>query len=327
MVEDTRIDVTVPFAAFEEWWAPYTLGVGPAGQYVAALDDDARARLKELCAARLPDGPFDVTARAWTVLARAWRACRPVRMGNSRAWTSSPPTPTATPGSPPSPCPSRWPTPQPTCAPSWSRRAPATRRGSRSRSSPSSCLSGYALDDLFLQDPLLDAVQVALAELVEASADLTTVLVVGAPLAHGNRVLNAAVVVHAGRILGVAPKSYLPTYREFYERRWFAPGDDVTGTIVLAGHEAPIGPDLLFAATDVPGLVLHVEVCEDMWVPVPPSAEAALAGATVLANLSGSPITIGRAEDRRRCWCARRRRAAWPPTCTPPPARGSRRPT
>lgn len=71
VVEDTRIDVTVPFAAFEEWWAPYTLGVGPAGQYVAALDDDARARLKELCAARLPDGPFDVTARAWTVLARA----------------------------------------------------------------------------------------------------------------------------------------------------------------------------------------------------------------------------------------------------------------
>ncbi|HTW18080.1 MAG TPA: NAD(+) synthase [Nocardioides sp.] len=164
---------------------------------------------------------------------------------------------------------------------------------------PELCLSGYALDDLFLQDPLLDAVQVALAELVEASADLTTVLVVGAPLVHGNRVLNAAVVVHAGRILGVAPKSYLPTYREFYERRWFGPGDDVTGTIVLAGHEAPIGPDLLFAATDVPGLVLHVEVCEDMWVPVPPSAEAALAGATVLANLSGSPITIGRAEDRR----------------------------
>jgi len=164
---------------------------------------------------------------------------------------------------------------------------------------PELCLSGYAIDDLFLQDPLLDAVQQSLAELVEASADLRPVLVVGAPLAHGNRVLNTAVVVQGGRVLGVAPKSYLPTYREFYERRWFAPGDHVAGTALVAGQEVPIGPDLLFAASDVQGLVLHVEVCEDMWVPVPPSAEAALAGATVLANLSGSPITVGRADDRQ----------------------------
>lgn len=164
---------------------------------------------------------------------------------------------------------------------------------------PELCLSGYALDDLFLQDPLLDAVRVAIDELVAASAELTPVLVVGAPLAFGNRILNTAVVVHRGVVLGVAPKSYLPTYREFYERRWFAPGDDVRGVVEIAGQEVPVGPDLLFAATDVPGLVLHAEVCEDMWVPVPPSAEAALAGATVLANLSGSPITVGRAEDRR----------------------------
>jgi len=164
---------------------------------------------------------------------------------------------------------------------------------------PELCLSGYAIDDLFLQDALLDAVQAALADVVAASVDLRPVLVVGAPLLHGNRVLNTAVVVHRGRVLGVAPKSYLPNYREFYERRWFAPGDDVRGMTTVAGQRAPIGPDLLFAATDVRGLVLHVEVCEDMWVPVPPSAQAALAGATVLANLSGSPITVGRAEDRR----------------------------
>jgi NAD+ synthase (glutamine-hydrolysing) len=164
---------------------------------------------------------------------------------------------------------------------------------------PELCLSGYAIDDLFLQDTLLDAVLDAVATVVEASLDLAPVLVVGAPLVHGNRVLNAAVVIHRGRILGVVPKSYLPTYREFYERRWFAPGDDVRGTTILAGQEVPIGPDLLFEAVDVRGLVLHVEVCEDMWVPVPPSAEAALAGATVLANISGSPITVGRAEDRR----------------------------
>ncbi|WP_121258477.1 NAD(+) synthase [Nocardioides ferulae] len=163
---------------------------------------------------------------------------------------------------------------------------------------PELCLTGYAIDDLFLADTLLDAVEDALGELVAASTDLLPVIVVGAPIAHGNRVLNAAVVIHRGRVLGIAPKSYLPTYREFYERRWFAPGDEVRGTHVVAGQEVPIGPDLLFRAEDVRGLVLHVEVCEDMWVPVPPSAEAALAGATVLANLSGSPITIGRASDR-----------------------------
>ena len=125
-------------------------------------------------------------------------------------------------------------------------------------------------------------------------------LVVGAPLRHRNRIYNCAVVVHRGRVLGVAPKSYLPNYREFYERRQIAPGDDERGgTIRVGGADVPFGPDLLFAADDVPGLVVHVEVCEDMWVPVPPSAEAALAGATVLLNLSGSPITVGRAEDRK----------------------------
>ena len=159
-------------------------------------------------------------------------------------------------------------------------------------------LTGYAVDDLFLQQPLLEAVHAGIAAIVEASRELTPVVVVGAPLVHGTRVLNCAVVVHRGEVLGVAPKSYLPTYREFYERRWFAPGDDVVGEIVVAGATVPIGADLIFRATDVPHLNLHVEVCEDMWVPVPPSAQAALAGATVLANLSGSPITIARAEDR-----------------------------
>jgi NAD+ synthase (glutamine-hydrolysing) len=165
---------------------------------------------------------------------------------------------------------------------------------------PELSLTGYAIDDLLLQDTLLDAALEAVATVVAGSVDLTPVIVMGAPLVHGTRVLNCAVVVHRGRVLGVAPKSYLPTYREFYERRWFAPGDDRRGaTIRLLGEDVPLGPDLLFDATDVPGLVVHVEVCEDMWVPVPPSAEAALAGATVLCNLSSSPITIARAEDRR----------------------------
>ncbi|MBF4766833.1 NAD(+) synthase [Nocardioides agariphilus] len=161
-------------------------------------------------------------------------------------------------------------------------------------------LCGYSIDDLLMQDTLLDGVLEAIDTIVEGSAQLLPVLVVGAPLVHGTRVLNCAVVIHRGRVLGVAPKSYLPTYREFYERRWFAPGDDRRGsTIRLGGREVPFGPDLIFRATDLRGFALHVEVCEDMWVPVPPSAEAALAGATVLANLSGSPITVARAEDRR----------------------------
>jgi NAD+ synthase (glutamine-hydrolysing) len=168
---------------------------------------------------------------------------------------------------------------------------------------PELTLSGYSIEDILLQDALLDAVEAALLDLVTASADLLPVLVVGAPLRRRHRIYNTAVVIHRGAVLGVVPKSYLPTYREFYEHRQMAPGDDQRGTISIGAGEAPFGPDLLFGASDVPGYVLHVEICEDMFVPVPPSAEAALAGATVLANLSGSPITIGRAEDR--CLLAR----------------------
>ncbi|MFE6891129.1 NAD(+) synthase [Streptomyces sp. NPDC057694] len=161
-------------------------------------------------------------------------------------------------------------------------------------------LCGYSIEDLLLQDVVLDEVEQALAAVVAGSAELLPVLVVGAPLRHRDRIYNCAVVVHRGRILGVAPKSYLPNYREFYERRQIAAGDtERGGTIRLGGAEVPFGVDLLFAAEDVTGLVLHVEICEDMWVPVPPAAEAALAGATVIANLSGSPITVGRAEDRK----------------------------
>ena len=169
-------------------------------------------------------------------------------------------------------------------------------------------LTGYSIDDLVLADTLLDAVEDAIASVTAATADLLPVLVVGAPLRKGNRIYNCAVVIHRGRILGVAPKSALPNYREFYERRWYAPGDDQRGqTITLRrlpadispdGGPIPFGPDLLFQAQDHPDLVIFAEVCEDFWVPIPPSAEAALAGATVLLNLSGSPITIGRAADR-----------------------------
>jgi NAD+ synthase (glutamine-hydrolysing) len=160
-------------------------------------------------------------------------------------------------------------------------------------------LSGYALDDLLMQDALLDAVETALAGLVAASRDVMTVLVVGAPLRFRHRIYNTAVIIHRGRLLGVVPKSYLPNYREFYEHRQCASGRGTEGsTITVAGLAAPFGPDLLFAADDVPGLVVHVEICEDLWVPAPPSTAGALAGGTVLLNLSASNITIGKAEDR-----------------------------
>ena len=161
-------------------------------------------------------------------------------------------------------------------------------------------LSGYAIGDLLFQDALLDAVECAVETIVEASAKLQPLILVGAPLRHGGRLYNTALAVHRGRLLGVVPKIHLPNYHEFYERRHFASGDGVTGAEIAVGrHVAPFGTELLFAAEDVPGFVVHAEICEDFWVPVPPSAEAALAGATILTNLSASNITIGKAETRR----------------------------
>ena len=171
---------------------------------------------------------------------------------------------------------------------------------------PELSLSGYAIDDLLLQDVLLDAVDAAVVDLARATAKLRPVVVVGAPIRSGARLYNCAVVLHRGEVLGVVPKVNLPNYREFYEKRWFASGDDARGTMLTRAHwpgadedgDVPFGPDLIFRATDLPDLTIHVEVCEDMWVPIPPSARAALAGAHVLLNLSASPITVARAEDR-----------------------------
>ena len=165
---------------------------------------------------------------------------------------------------------------------------------------PELCISGYALDDLLLQDAVLDATEHAIAAVAQASSALLPLLLVGAPLRHAGRLYNCAVAIHRGRVLGVVPKIHLPNYREFYERRHFASGSEAPGdSITLAGEPVPFGARLLFAASDLPGLVIHAEICEDLWVPVPPSSQAALAGATVLANLSASNITIGKADTRR----------------------------
>ncbi|MBC7806466.1 MAG: NAD(+) synthase [Akkermansiaceae bacterium] len=161
-------------------------------------------------------------------------------------------------------------------------------------------ISSYTCDDLFHQDALLDAVRTALDSLRDASSDISCVLVVGAPLRFENRVYNCAVVLHRGAILGVVPKSYLPNYREFYEKRYFASARDAgMGEVSLLGATVPFGTDLVFTADDIPGFALHAEICEDVWTPVPPSTFAALNGATVLCNLSASNITIGKAEWRK----------------------------
>jgi NAD+ synthase (glutamine-hydrolysing) len=161
-------------------------------------------------------------------------------------------------------------------------------------------VSGYAISDLLHQSAVLDAVETAIADLVAASTRLLPLLFVGAPLRHAGALYNCALAIHRGRLLGVVPKVHLPNYREFYEPRHFVAGDGaVGGEIAIGSLIAPFGTDLLFVAADVPGFVVHAEICEDFWIPVPPSSLGALAGATVLANLSASNITIGKAETRR----------------------------
>ena len=169
---------------------------------------------------------------------------------------------------------------------------------------PELTLSGYSIEDILLQDALLDAVEDALLDVVAASADLLPVLVVGAPLRYRHRIYNTAVVIHRGAVLGVAPKSYLPTYREFYERRQIAAGDDVRGTI--RDRRAPTcrsGPTCCSPRPTCPASCCTSRSARTCSCRSRRAREAALAGATVLANLSGSPITIGRAEDR--CLLAR----------------------
>jgi NAD+ synthase (glutamine-hydrolysing) len=161
-------------------------------------------------------------------------------------------------------------------------------------------LSAYSNEDLFHQDALLEATKQALARLIKASESLTPVLVVGAPLQLDAALYNCAVMIYRGRILGVSPKTYLPNYREFYEKRQFTSGHSaLKDEIILLGEQVPFGSDLVFNAGNIPGFKLHAEICEDVWTPIPPSTYAAMAGATVLLNLSASNITIGKAEYRR----------------------------
>lgn len=161
-------------------------------------------------------------------------------------------------------------------------------------------LSAYSNDDLFQQEALLDGALDAIERIARDTASLNLILVVGAPLRCDSRLFNCGVVLYRGRIVGIAVKSYLPNYREFYEGRQFSPAEEALTKIVnLCGQEnIPFGVDLLFDVANIRNFRFFLEMCEDVWVPIPPSSFAAMAGATVIGNLSASNVTIGKSEYR-----------------------------
>ncbi|WP_395944337.1 NAD(+) synthase [Brevundimonas sp.] len=164
---------------------------------------------------------------------------------------------------------------------------------------PELSLSAYAIDDLHMQAALLEEVERQIAVLAEATAEADLVAVIGAPIRSGDALFNCAVVMGAGEVLAVVPKTYLPNYREYYEKRWFAPATARTeDTVLLNGETVDFAPGLVFEAVNRPGFVFSVEICEDYWAPLPPSTRAALAGARILLNLSASNIVIGKADER-----------------------------
>nr|WP_211441893.1 NAD(+) synthase [Collimonas humicola] len=162
-------------------------------------------------------------------------------------------------------------------------------------------LSAYTCDDLFHQRALLDACEAALAEVVAASAELSLAMIVGLPLRVEHQLFNCAAIVAGGRIQGIVPKSYPPNYGEFYELRQFSPAENTAvREISLLGARVPFGAGLLFEVANLPLLRFHAEICEDVWVPIPPSSFAALAGASVLVNLSASNALVGKAAYRHQ---------------------------
>ncbi len=160
--------------------------------------------------------------------------------------------------------------------------------------------SAYTCEDLFHQDALLESVRCALADFIDESRNLSPVLLVGAPLRFKGKLFNCAIVIYRGNVLGIVPKTYLPNYREYYEKRQFVSARCALASEVRFQEQTvPFGNDLIFETENLEGFSLHVEICEDMWVPISPSTYGALAGATILANMSASNITVGKTDFRR----------------------------
>ena len=164
---------------------------------------------------------------------------------------------------------------------------------------PELSLSSYTCGDLFLQSDLIKQCELGLSEVLEQTAQLPVLILIGMPVACNNLLFNCACVLHRGQILGVVPKTHVPGYKEFYEPRWFASASAQAPTMInLCGSLVPFGTNLLFADQLQPNLIVGVEICEDLWVPIPPSCHHVLAGATIIANLSASNILAGKKEYR-----------------------------
>ena len=177
----------------------------------------------------------------------------------------------------------------------------AAVKGVRVLTFPELCITGYTCADLFMQRPLLVAAEKCVKAIAEETKDLDLFFVIGTPVMLDRQQFNCAVAIYKGEILGLVPKTHLPNYSEFAEERWFSSADDIlVDRINYAGQNVPIGSDLLFAAAGIPDLKIGIEICEDLWVPIPPSSYQALYGATLLLNLSASSETSGKAIYRRQ---------------------------
>lgn len=165
---------------------------------------------------------------------------------------------------------------------------------------PELSLTAYTCGDLFHQEALLAEAGNQLEYILGKTRDSDIVAIAGMPLNIDNQLFNCGVVIQYGRILGIVPKTYIPGYKEFYEERWFASGSKaLSGTAILCGQEVPFGVDLLFEASNFPGVCFGIEICEDLWVPIPPSSYQSILGATLLFNLSASNEIVGKSDYRR----------------------------
>lgn len=164
---------------------------------------------------------------------------------------------------------------------------------------PELCITGYTCSDLFWQTKLLDEAEAALSVIAEGSRQVDALIAVGMPLRVAGKLLNVAAILCRGKLLGFVPKVNLPAYNEFYETRHFMSGSADMGTVQFGGEEIPVGTNLLFSCENVVDLCVAAEICEDLWVPNPPSVQHALAGASVICNLSASDEMVGKGSYRR----------------------------
>jgi len=176
----------------------------------------------------------------------------------------------------------------------------AARKGASVTVFPELAVTGYTMGDLFSQQIVIEKSREALGKLAASSRNIKSLLLVGLPIVLEGKLYNVAAIISDGKILGIIPKTHIPNYKEFYEERWFASAYDLIGKETdLLGQHVPVGTDILFRAKDNPEIILGVEICEDLWVPIPPSSFQTISGATIIANLSASNDLIGKADYRK----------------------------